>query len=362
MVVITPIVILYSVLLIVLMAGWSRAIRKKVLGKTFRPPFISVVVPVRNEEKNLDRLLQSIRQQDHSNFEILVVDDHSTDRSVEIAMKNGATNQIVLRNQGQGKKSAITTAVRAAKGSLIATTDADCVLPRTWLTDISLQFHNEKVNLAFGGVRMTTNGKFFSVLQSMEFASLIGSGAATAALGFSTLCNGANLVYRKAVFESVNGYDGNLTIASGDDEFLMRKIQKHFPGSVFFLNSPTAVVDTESQSNFSVFLQQRLRWASKWRYNSSRFTVALSIFILLAQVSWIGCLALLIISFRFDLLTLMLTKMVLEFVFLLRVCRWMKAKWNGLAFLTLQVVYPFYVLGVGIASNFVKGSWKGRRI
>jgi cellulose synthase/poly-beta-1,6-N-acetylglucosamine synthase-like glycosyltransferase len=362
MVVITTVLVLYCFVVILLCAGWGKAVGKRRRSDEPSIPLVSVIVPFRNEEKNLKRLLASLQAQTYANFEIILIDDHSHDRSSEIATESGIVNLNVVKNKGEGKKNAITTGIQAAKGSLIVTTDADCILPDRWLSEIHLYFMDEQVKLVFGGVRIHPDKNFFSILQSIEFASLIGSGAATAALGFPTMCNGANLAYRKSAFEQVNGYDGNLAIASGDDEFLMRKIHQRFPDSVRFLNSQDAVVETAVQPDLFSFFRQRFRWASKWRYNSSVLSIGLSIFILLTQISWMGALLSLVISFHTGIFFAGMIKILAEAVFLFRICRWLKVKWSWSAFIVLQVCYPVYVITVGIASNFLLKTWKGRNI
>jgi biofilm PGA synthesis N-glycosyltransferase PgaC len=362
MVVITTVLALYCFLLILLCAGWVKATRKKTGSDKADMPLISVIVPFRNEEKNVNRLLDSLQAQTYKNFEILFIDDHSHDRSSEILATRGIVNLTVLNNKGEGKKSAITTGLQVANGSLIATTDADCILPDRWLSEICHHFVDERVKLIFGGVRTHQDKIFFSTLQAIEFASLIGSGAATAALHFPTMCNGANLAYRRSAFEEVNGYEGNLRIASGDDEFLMRKIHQRFPGSVRFLNSPEAVVVTIAQPGLFSFFRQRVRWASKWRYNSSVFSVGLSIFILLAQLGWLGALFIMLTSFHAGVFFAGINKIVIEALFLFQVCRWLKVKWSWSAFIALQLWYPVYVIIVGVASNFFSNTWKGRNI
>ena len=102
--------------------------------------------------------------------------------------------------------------------------------------------------MVIGAVRIKPTHSFFSKLQVIEFSSLIASAAATLTLGFPTMCNGANLAYRKTTFVEVNGFDGNAHIASGDDEFLMRKVVKKFGAkSLKFLRDFNAVVTTNPQ-------------------------------------------------------------------------------------------------------------------
>jgi cellulose synthase/poly-beta-1,6-N-acetylglucosamine synthase-like glycosyltransferase len=360
MMIIAFILVSYALLVLTFWIGWKSAISKHASSGTFQDEFISVVIPVRNEAHQIDRLLNDLARQHYSHFQVIIVDDHSTDDSLKLLKGSVLPQLTVVSNPGSGKKSALTAGVRFSEGQIIATTDADCSLPADWLKTINQYFANRKIAFVFGPVRLKQTASFFSALQAIEFASLIGTGAATAALGRPIICNGANLAYRKDVFEAVNGYEGNLHIPSGDDEFLMRKVQEKYPGGVHF--AQTAVVETTASKTLHALISQRMRWASKWRYNTSAFAVLVAIFILLSQAASICCMLSLLTSVSYWAMILLFLKAVVEAVFLLSVCSFLKIRWNWLAFTVLQVGYPIYVLGVGIASNFISYSWKDRKI
>jgi cellulose synthase/poly-beta-1,6-N-acetylglucosamine synthase-like glycosyltransferase len=218
--------------------------------------------------------------------------------------------------------------------------------------------------MVIGAVRIKPTHSFFSKLQVIEFNSLIGSAAATLTLGFPTMCNGANLAYRKTTFVEVNGFDGNAHIASGDDEFLMRKVVKKFGAkSLRFLKDSNAVVATNPQEAFKDFLTQRIRWASKWRHNSDDFTVVLSIFVLSFQFSWLIAIGSLFFQpWNNTILALVVVKVLTEGFLLFTISRFMRQKFYWDAFFVLQIVYPLYVIVVGIFSNVFRVSWKGRSI
>jgi cellulose synthase/poly-beta-1,6-N-acetylglucosamine synthase-like glycosyltransferase len=266
----------------------------------------------------------------------------------------------VIQNTGEGKKWAITTGVKHSTGDIIVTTDADCVVSPQWLGAMARAFGDARTMFAFGAVRIAPCTSFFSAMQAIEFASLGGTSAATAALGMPTMCNGANLAYRKVAFEAVKGYEGNLQIPSGDDEFLMRKIKAQYPHSIRFVAQEAAVVSTAPQPGLSSFFSQRLRWAAKWRHNTSAYTVVLAIFIFCCQLAVLVCLVRVATRFTYTTLILLLLKALLEAVFLSGVCRFLKMPFHLPAFVTLQFLYPLYAISVGVASNVMSYRWKGR--
>ena len=360
MAVITGILILYFLLLAILLAGWSRAMLAKTAPVTAKEPLISVIVPVRNEELTIGNLLGDLSLQEYRNYEIIIVNDDSEDETLWMVSRFDLKNLYVVHNKGKGKKAALTAGVRAARGGIIVTTDADCSVSPKWLHVIRAQFKNPRVMMAFGPVRLQGDDSFFHSTQAMEFSSLIGTGAATAALGFPMLCNGANLAFRKKAFTSVKGYDDNLQIPSGDDEFLMRKIEKAYPGSIRFINNQGATVTTVSQPDLRSLYNQRLRWASKWRYNSSRVSQTTAVLVVIFQLAFVANWFFLFTPLILQAMFLMAVKMILEAALLLQVCRFLGTPWNWLAFFCLQFVYPFYVIGVAVASFFKPFRWKNR--
>ena len=360
MALLTGIFIVYFLLLIVVLAGWKKAMSRPSEEVTSKEPLISVIIPARNEEMTIGTLLRDLSVQEYKNFEIVIVNDDSEDETLWMVSRYELKNLTVVHNKGKGKKAAITSGIAAARGSIVVTTDADCSVPPQWLKHIRAPFREQKVMMVFGGVRLQGRETFFDALQSMEFSSLIGSGASTAAMGFPTMCNGANLAFRKKVFSEINGYQDNVDIPSGDDEFLMRKIQKRYPGSVRFINHPDAIVTTWTQNNPEAFFNQRIRWASKWKYNSSRITQAIAVTVVLFQLAFVINWVLVFTPFILQSLFFISLKMILEAAILLQVCRFLGTKWNWLAFFSLQVIYPFYVIAVAITSFFRPFEWKHR--
>ncbi len=360
MLVLTVIFVLYFLLLIAFLVGWKDSAHAVFSPAVGRDPLISVIVPVRNEERTIGNLLSTLAVQEYRNFEVIIVNDDSQDETLWAVSQHQLKNLLVIHNPDKGKKSAIAAGVRAARGSIIVTTDADCKVSPQWLREMRMPFRRPEVMMAFGGVRMEGRHSFFDVLQAMEFASLIGSGASTAALGMPTMCNGANLAFRKKAFQQVGGYAGNSDIPSGDDEFLLRKINEKFSHGIQFVHSPEAIVTTAPQADIAAFVNQRVRWASKWRYNTSLTARLLAVLVVLFQLSFIANWLFIFSPSILHAMFLIVVKMILEAAFLLQVCHFLNIRWNWLAFFCLQVFYPPYVLGVGVASFFRPFEWKHR--
>jgi cellulose synthase/poly-beta-1,6-N-acetylglucosamine synthase-like glycosyltransferase len=362
----------YYLLVVFLCIGWWRSVKPRHSNKKqVDKPFLSVIIPVRNEAHTITRLLDTLSNQDYAaeNFEVVVINDHSSDKTEEVVnawTKENPEISLTLLNQDaehQGKKDALTRGIGYAKGEIVVTTDGDCVVQSGWLSSIAYAF-DQDVQLVVGAVRLREDHSFFSKLQVVEFASLVGTGVATLGCGIPTMCNGANLAFRKSVFEEVIGYVENEHIASGDDEFLLRKVAARYPKGVCFNNLSDGVVEARPAVSLKEFFQQRIRWAGKWKAHGIGFSSVLAFFIFTfhALTILLPVLAGLQLLSWTVALTLLIGKLFLEAVFLFPVLRFCTGRFYALFFLLLQFMHPFYVVCFGLAANFLRTEWKGRKI
>lgn len=328
---------------------------------------VSVVIPFRNESGNLEQLVKDLRQQSYDHFEVIFVNDHSTDQGgkqlFSLLESSSLKARILHLEEKQGKKMALSHGIEMASGEIIVTTDADCRFGRYWLKTLLMPFSNEHVQMVAGPVYLT-GGTFWQRMQSIEFSALIGVGGALINLKRPTMANGANLAYRKAAFLAVDGFENISNTPSGDDELLMDKFHRIKNYRVSFAKDKEAWGATDALSNVKDFKHQRLRWAGKWRVKSRFNTIfaALIVFVIqLAQVylyyfflshwmDWEGLLAVI----------LLLLKGGMEYEFIRSVRKSHGDKTSSLVFTACYLIYPFYVLYIGIASNIKQFEWKGR--
>src|SRR4051794_31146834 len=211
--------------------------------------FFSIIIPARNEDDNITNCLQSIVANNYplTHYEVIVIDDFSTDNTQAYvkAMQQRYNNIKLLvleemignRSLLAYKKKAIELAIAEAKGDWIVTTDADCLVPRDWLSNLNEYILQTNSMFVAAPVSFINTHSFISIFQCLDFISLQGITAAAVSAGFHSMCNGANLAYSKSIFYAVDGFKGIDNIASGDDMLLMDKIQKQYTGSVGFLFS-----------------------------------------------------------------------------------------------------------------------------
>jgi cellulose synthase/poly-beta-1,6-N-acetylglucosamine synthase-like glycosyltransferase len=336
-------------------------------------PKISVIIPVRNEEHTLPLLLRDLQRQTYSPayFEVIVADDSSTDNTLKITQSLVAQMPYVLRpfplaNEPttSPKKRAIRQSISVATGDLIVTTDGDCRVGPRWLETIAAFYQQTGAQLISGPISFNSDHSAFGNLQTVESSSLIGAGACTMAMGYPTMCNGANLTYEKRVFEAVGGFDGIDHVASGDDELLMHKIATQYPNGVRFLKSPDAIVHTAPQPTFQAFYHQRKRWASKWRAYQSILPSLLAVFIFASNLA----LPIALISYflsnvsGLQFIGIVALKAVPEWLFLGSVLAFLKKKRVISWIPVTQLVYPLYVVFFGLAAQQKGFRWKGRTL
>ncbi|HET9054385.1 MAG TPA: glycosyltransferase [Cyclobacteriaceae bacterium] len=357
----------YLIAVFGLITGWIKALAQPVPG-VVKEKFISVIVPFRNEEQTIGLLIRDLQQQEYprDKFEVILINDHSEDNSVSVINEGlrGPVSAKLMNNAAEGKKSALTKGIRHATGTIIITTDADCRVKPGWIRSVNNSFSDDAVKMTFGAVRLQSGGGLFSNMQALEFLSLVGSGASTTAFGLPTLCNGANLAFTKNVFTETGGYDGNEHIASGDDEFLMRKVEAKYSSGIRFNNNPENIVTTAPQKTLRDFLSQRIRWAGKWRHHDGTNSKLLAVYVFLFHLSVMMLPFFVIMGdiSGYTMLGLLVAKALVEFFYLRQVAAWLDVRWHTLSFLLLQVIYPLYAVGVALAALVKKPVWKGRAL
>lgn len=235
--------------------------------------FVSVLIAARNEEKHIEKCLESVLSQDYpkDHIEIIVIDDASADGTAGIVDKYAAAHPQIRRisqtepERGAApKKNALAKGVAAAGGEIIFTTDADARVSPGWVRT-TLRYFTPETGVVFGWVGHAQEDEkgLFGKIQSLDYIGLIGLAAGFCGIGQPTMCNANNFAYRKKAFEEVNGYAGIDNVPSGDDEMLMQKIHDQTEWKVAFCNDSLSMTDTSSCSGLFSFFNQRSRWASK---------------------------------------------------------------------------------------------------
>jgi cellulose synthase/poly-beta-1,6-N-acetylglucosamine synthase-like glycosyltransferase len=375
--------IAYVWLMLFYRKGWREIPDFKIANrlKENELPFISIIIAARNEEKNIGACIQSILNQTYPQhkFEIIVTDDHSTDNTVSVVTSFQNENITLLhlsdfienRELNSYKKKSIDTALQFAKGELIVTTDADCIVPEKWI-EILAAFYEEKspvfvaLPVKFSDPLATDSflKKLFKIFQSLDFMSLQGITGASVSKKIHAMCNGANLAYEKDVFFEVGGFEGIDELASGDDMLLMHKVQKKYPHEIMFLKSKDVIVTTQPAETLREFINQRIRWASKAdRYTDRKITaVLLLVYLLNAWLLILGLSSFFYAKAFYIFLAAVIIKTLVELLFLYPVACFFKKQKQLWWFLPAQPFHILYTVIAGWLGKFGSYQWKGRRV
>ena len=342
--------------------------------KTIQIPdeFISVLIPFRNEEQNILRVLKSLESQDYpeEKFEVIFIDDNSSDNSKNILEAHIRKNNFKVisvpedYSEKAHKKRAIRYGIENAKGEIIVTTDADCVHPEKWLRTL-LSFMKNDVGFISGPVEFITGNNLFDKFQKLEFAGLVITGAGLIGNNSPTICNAANIAYRRKVFNEVGGFALQMDLSSGDDELLMQKIFQDTNYKIVFALDKNAIVKTEANYSIKQFYNQRKRWASKGLFYKNKLLVFKLILIFLFYLSLIvlSILGLFLSKlFLFLFIISFLLKIILEYKILKKGIELLFEKDILDIFLIAELIHLPYIIIAGISGAFGNYHWKGRSV
>lgn len=329
-------------------------------------PF-SVIIPFRNEANNLPGLLQSISELAYDTFlfEILLVDDDSTDESVQLIkafrIQNPQFSISIIENKRQSnspKKDAITTAINHTKFNWIISTDADCILPKNWLNCYSNFIDSHNPNMVVAPVSLESNTTFLQQFQLIDFLSMQGATIGGFGIQQPFMANGANLAYQKELFLKLNGFENNNTIASGDDVFLLENFMDYQKDKVLFLKDKAALVTTFSVSTWNTLINQRKRWAAKATHFSNSFTKIVGVLVFFANC--VSILSLPLAIFNSNFIWLFLLKTAIDTILIYKTAKFYQQRINTLAYFKTLIFYPFFTAYIAITSMVTTFKWKDR--
>ncbi len=385
------ILLLYALWQLSSLWAWYKTVRQpppKLPEPNTSLPSIALLVPFRNEAKNLPNLTASLLAQDYPGpLELIFIDDHSSDGGADLLPPNVALLKLEDYLKGQPtiahKKAALTYAISTTKADVIITTDADCHWPADRVSRIAAEFVVGGANIVLGPVLISPTEGFCNAFQALDLAAYQFLTAATAQQGRPALANGANFAFHRELFEAVGGYAGVDHLPSGDDVLLLHKFyQPRSIGKVGPVpNTPLpnngaggagtrpvsryahrASVFTQPVDGWGALWRQRLRWAGKaGNYNNAKLSFAQALAFALSAAIVLSLISLPLHLRPRIIITLWVSKALLDLL-----CLWPVMKhfgqgsplrWYSLA----AIVYPFFLFGVGTAALLgFTVKWKGR--
>jgi cellulose synthase/poly-beta-1,6-N-acetylglucosamine synthase-like glycosyltransferase len=333
---------------------------------------ISIIIPFRNESVNILESLKSLEKLDYpkGKFEVIYVNDSSDDDSLEKITGAFKSDNIKIVSVPQNfslnahKKRAVRFGIENSKGSIIFTTDADCIHRPDWLKNMMNCFEGS-TGFVSGPVEFYDDKSVWGNIQKAEFAGLVLTGAGLIGNNRPIICNAANIAYRRSAYESVDGFSDNMNFSSGDDEFLMQKIWKETSYTIKFCLNREAVVMTGSNKTFGQFYHQRKRWASKGLFYEDKFLVIklILIFLFYLSLAILPFLAV-FISIKYFLIFALciVVKIFLEYKILSTGSKMLFSKEILKNFFLAELLQIPYIIIAGLSGIFGNITWKERKV
>ena len=155
-------------------------------------PMISVIIPTYNAEKTLRQCIGAVLNQTYENYEVIIVDNDSTDKTKDIIKEFQKKNEKIryLFEPKKGRGSARNAGIKYTNGVIIAMTDSDCIVPQNWLQELTKPIRDENESAVVGSekefisiywtkyiqkansefVKRTVNGRYLSHVDTKNFA------------------------------------------------------------------------------------------------------------------------------------------------------------------------------------------------
>jgi len=276
----------------------------KVQKSTPKRISISVIVCAKNEGENVARFIPLLAEQDYPDYEIILIDDASSDNTLEIfeQFEKQYSNVKLVKVQNNeafwgNKKYALTLGIKASTKDYLLFTDADCYpTSKDWITTMSSQFTMHKtIVLGYGAYEKVANSflnkiiRFETMLAAVQYFSW-------AKIGRPYMGIGRNLAYKKEEFYTVKGFISHMKIRSGDDDLFINQIAKSKNTAICY--SPESFTYSQPKTTFKTWFTQKRRHVSTARYYKSFDKIQLALFYV-SQMMFL-VLAILLLAFQYQ--------------------------------------------------------------
>ncbi len=247
---------------------------------------ISVIVCAKNEAKNLKKHLPLILEQDYPKFEVILINDSSTDKTLKVMERFKAEHKNIkivdvksIEAFWGNKKYALTLGIKASTYNHLLFTDADCrPLSNQWIKEMSLHFSNDKsIVIGYGAYKKTPKSflnkliRFETLLTAIQYFSY-------AKMGQPYMAVGRNLAYTKDIFFEARGFMNHMNIKSGDDDLFVNEIAN--ASNTALCTSKDSFTESVPKKTYADWLLQKRRHISTAKYYKTKHKALLSLFYL----------------------------------------------------------------------------------
>ena len=328
-----------------------RIILIKKNNSSFNKP-ISIIICAKNELNNLKNNLQFILDQNYSNFEVIVVNDQSSDDSINFLNKLAKKNKHLVIVEIDdfvkttlGKKFALTLGIKTAKNEYLILTDADCIPDsKNWIKKMSSNFNQANIILGYGSYKKEKS--FLNKIIRYDTFSIAQQYLSFALANQTYMGVGRNLAYKKSLFFSNKGFASHINIASGDDDLFIQEIANN--STVTIEPSNEAHTTSNTIKSWKDWIYQKRRHISTAPLYKMKFKILLSIYPISQLLFLLSIILLFILKSNINYIIILLS-IKLMFSYIINYSTMRKLKVYDLYWL-----HPLYeVLHILIQVNFV---------
>lgn len=293
--------------------------KQKNTTSTFNKP-VSVIICAKNEAKNLTSNIPFLIDQNYSNFELILINDCSTDNSLEVMEHFKLSHPTIIKivdvafNEKfwGSKKYALTLGIKAASHEHLLFSDADCKpISKNWITEMTGNFSNSKEIILGYGAYEKINKSFLNKIIRFETLITAIQYFAYAKIGTPYMGVGRNLAYTKSLFFAQKGFVNHIKIKSGDDDLFVNEASNKTNTTCCY--SKDSFTSSTSKTSFKEWIQQKRRHVSTASHYKKTHKFLLGLFYSSQLIFWILSILLLSFLYKWELVTAFI---IFRFVFL----------------------------------------------
>ena len=338
-------------------------------------PFVSVIVAARNEEKNIPGLLECLVHQDYPHYEIVIVNDRSSDRTRSMIEQYQSRYPDLRRIDVDSsthdlppKKHALAQGIEASKGEILVFTDADCLPPPSWVSALVRGFDDD-IGLVAGyspyhlrphsdsSPEPFTSRILQEFIQYEEFKGATWS-AGSIGLRRGWLCTGRSLAYRRCVYDEVGGFERIKHSVSGDDDLFLQIVRRFTTWEMNYVTEPGSHVPTYPPSSFSEFIEQRTRHFSAGKFFSLPMKLFFFFFHAANLIMFLSCVGAVVFGSCGILFWAFVAKMAFDSLLFVTAAPVFKETRFRLTFLFMEMLIICYNSFIGPLGMISRYEWK----
>ncbi len=251
-----------------------------------------MVVALRNEEKTLPALLESLQAQTSPGVRLLFVDDRSTDatgRLLDEFVAGSGDRARVIHNTSEpqgltGKQAALDLAFEACSGDVLLFTDGDCTVPPRWVEEMLAGFHDPSVGVVISRIELEADGSFLQRFQAFEQPLLNQYNLGSVGIGLATGCFGNNMAVRAEAVTATGGFRA-LGFSVTEDAMLLDAVCRKAGWKPRARVTSGSAARTVCKSSWADFVNQHTRWNAGGLFSEDPVTRVSYIFVVLVYLT-----------------------------------------------------------------------------